>query len=260
MRGFSYLMGTALSMASAVSSTGIIIPLYVWPTDDSTWAPVYNAISSHPNIEFQVIVNPDSGPGDTSYPDENLITGVSTLNSYDNVQVIGYIPTNYAERAQAEVNSQIAAYSGWSSYKAKNISVSGIFFDEAPRTNDNTTISYMQSISTTAKSSNLNMVVFNPGTKLEEGSAAEYFKAADLIVEFEKSYSEWTSAIPANEFSSSETYCKDAIIVHSAPMTADYRAVVQDAQSMGLGAVYLTSSDDYMSLDSVATLAAASTT
>lgn len=172
------------------------------------------------------------------------------------MRVIGYIPVNYAERAQAEVDSQIATYSGWSSYKAKNISVSGIFFDEAPSTNDNTKISYMQSISATAKISNLNMVVFNPGTTLEEGSAAEYFKAADLIVEFEKPYSEWTSIIPANEFSSSETYGKDAIIVYSAPLTADYGAVVQEAQSMGLGAVYLTNSDDYMSIDTVPKVAA----
>ena len=74
MRGFSYLLGTALSTASVVSSTGIIIPMYVWPTDDSTWGPVYDAISSHPNIEFQVIVNPDSGPGDTS---KNTNTGYS---------------------------------------------------------------------------------------------------------------------------------------------------------------------------------------
>jgi hypothetical protein len=49
------------------------------------------------------------------------------------------------------------------------MSVSGIFFDEAPRTNDNTKISYMQSISATAKSRKLSTVVFNPGTTVEKG-------------------------------------------------------------------------------------------
>jgi hypothetical protein len=117
----------------------------------------------------------------------------------------------------------------------------------------------MQSISATAKSSNLNTIVFNPGTTLEEESAADYFEAADLIVEFEKSYSEWTSIIPADQFSSSETYGKDAMIVYSAPLTADYEAVVQEAQIMGLGAVYLTSSDDYTSLDTVPKVAASFT-
>lgn len=178
------------------------------------------------------------------------------MNSYHNIQVIGYIATNYAEREQAEVNSQIALYSGWSSYTAKNISVSGMFFDEASHTNDNTKISYMQSISAKAKSRNLNTVVFNPRTTLEIGSATEYFKAADMIVEFEKTYSEWTSAIPANEFSSSDNYENDAIIIHSAPPTADYKAVVQKAQSMGLGALYLTSSDDYKPIDTLPKLAA----
>lgn len=114
----------------------------------------------------------------------------------------------------------------------------------------------MQSISATAKSSNLSTVVFNPGTTLAKESAAEYFKAADLIVEFESPYSEWKSTIPANEFSSNETYNKDAIILYSAPPTADYKTVVQEAQSMGLGAVYLTSSDDYMSIDTVPKIAA----
>jgi hypothetical protein len=66
MHVFTYLLGTALAMALAVSSTGIIIPLYVWPTDDSTWSPVYEAVLAHPNIGFQVIINPDSGPGNTS--------------------------------------------------------------------------------------------------------------------------------------------------------------------------------------------------
>lgn len=107
-----------------------------------------------------------------------------------------------------------------------------------------------------AKSKNLDRIVFNPGTTLEKGPASEYFQAADMIVEFGKPYSEWTSAIPANELSSSENYKKDAIILHSAPPTADYKAVVQEAQSMGLGALYLTSSNNYMSIDTVPKLAA----
>ncbi|KAJ5168633.1 Cell surface spherulin 4-like protein [Penicillium canariense] len=256
MRAFAYLVGTAIAMASAVSATGILIPLYIWPADDSTWRPVYNAISSYPDILFQVIVNPDSGPGGTTYPDENLITGVAKLNSYDNVQVIGYVATDYAERDFSEVDSQISTYSGWSAYTTKNITVSGIFFDEAPSTNDDTKISYMQGISATAKSSNLNTVIFNPGTKLEPGSATEYFKAADLIVEFEKSYSAWLSAIPANEFSANGTYYKDAVILYGAPLKANYDDVIHEAQTMGLGAAYLTESDDYMSVDTVPKVAA----
>ncbi|KAJ5090085.1 CAZyme family [Penicillium argentinense] len=250
------VLASFLAFASVVSSTGILLPLYVWPEDDSTWAPVYNAVSSHPDILFQIIVNPDSGPGDSAYPDENIIAGVAKLNSYDNVQVLGYIPTNYAERDISEVIDDISIYSKWSSNKSKNITVSGIFFDEAPNTNDADKISYMQSVSKSAKSGCLSTVVFNPGATLEDGSADGYFEAADLIVEFENSYSAWTTNIPANKFSSSKNYSKDAIILYSAPMTLDYEAVVQEAQSMGLGAAYLTNTDNYMSVETVQKVAA----
>jgi hypothetical protein len=270
MLGFSYILA-ALSLASVVSSTGILVPLYSWPEDDSTWSPVFNAADAHPDILFQVIVNPDSGPGDTSkisrqnrkstalncsiaYPDDSYIASVALLNSYSNVQVIGYIPTEYATRDISTVKSAISTYSGWSSYKAKNITVSGIFFDEAPRTNDATLISYMQEVSESAKSSSLPTVIFNPGTKLETGAAAEYFKAADLIVEFENSYSTWTSITPADEITGSY-YDKAAILLYSAPLDADYEAVIHEAQGMGLAAAYLTNDDDYKTADSVSKVA-----
>jgi hypothetical protein len=192
---------------------------------------------------------------DIAYPDESYIAGVAKLNSYSNVQVIGYIPTGYAERDISSVKSDISTYSNWSSYKAKNITVSGIFFDEGPNTNDQTKISYMREISQSAKSSDLPTVVFNPGAKLEDGSAAEYFKAADLIVEFENSYSVWTSTVPADGFSGGH-YSKAAIILYSAPLTADYEGVVQEAQGMGLGAAYLTDGDDYKTVDSLTKVAA----
>lgn len=189
-----------------------------------------------------------------AYPDDSYIASVAQLNSYSNVQVIGYIPTEYATRDISAVKSAISTYSGWSSYKAKNITVSGIFFDEAPRTNDATLISYMQDVSESAKSSSLPTVIFNPGTKLETGAAAEYFKAADLIVEFENSYSTWTSITPAAEISDSY-YDKAAILLYSAPLTADYEAVVQEAQEMGLAAAYLTNGDDYKTTDSLSKVA-----
>ncbi|KAJ5292806.1 uncharacterized protein N7443_008759 [Penicillium atrosanguineum] len=254
MLGFSYILG-ALSLASVVSSTAILLPLYSWPEDNSTWSPVYKAAAAHPDILFQVIVNPDSGPGETTYPDDSYIASVAQLNSYSNVEVIGYIPTGYGTRDISSIKTAIATYSNWSSYKAENITISGIFFDEAPRTNDDTLISYMQEVSESAKSSSLPTVVFNPGTKLETGSAAEYFKAADLIVEFENSYSTWTSIVPADEISDTY-YDKAAILLYSAPLTADYEAVVHEAQGMGLGAAYLTNGDDYKTADSLSKVAA----
>lgn len=196
---------------------------------------------------------------DPAYPDESYIASVAKLNHYPNVQVLGYIPTNYAERDLSDVKEEVSTYSNWASYKAKNITVSGVFFDEAPDTNDKTKIAYMQRISRAARARNLTTVVFNPGATLEEGSAQGYFRAADLIVEFENSYAEWMSSVPAKQFSASDNYAKDAIILYSAPLDRDYDAVVQEAQSMGLGAAYLTCDDNYMSVDTVMKVAASFT-
>jgi hypothetical protein len=64
MRPLSFIIATALAWACAVSSMAILLPLYIWPSGD-VWDPVYDAIASHPNIPFYVIINPSSGPGDS---------------------------------------------------------------------------------------------------------------------------------------------------------------------------------------------------
>ncbi|KAJ5219487.1 Spherulation-specific family 4 [Penicillium cinerascens] len=248
---------SATASSTASPSTSILLPLYIWPTDNTTWAPVYEAAAGHPDIEFKVIVNPDSGPGDTTYPEAAYIAGIAQLNSYDNVVVLGYIPTEYGTRSASDVESDISTYSGWSAYTAKNITVSGIFFDEAPRTDDTSLISYMTEVADNARSSNLDFIVFNPGTKLEEGAVNGYFDAADLIVEFENSYDAWIDAVPADEFSSTEDYSKDAVLLYSAPTDANYETVIKEAKDMGLGAAYLTNTVDYKSADTVLKVTAA---
>ncbi|KAJ5702320.1 CAZyme family GH135 [Penicillium malachiteum] len=257
MLGFSYLMGSALALASVVSSTSILLPLYEWPTDNTTWAPVYEAAVAHPEIHFQVIVNPDSGPGDTQYPESEYVSAVAQLNTYSNVQVLGYIPTEYATRDISDVESDISTYSGWAKYKKQNITVDGIFFDEAPNTNDTSKISYMTEISKFARAENLTSIVFNPGTKLDDGSVNGYFDAADLIVEFENSYDTWITCVPADEFSAPDDYSKDAVLLYSAPLEANYDEVLQEAKQMGLGAAYLTNTDDYKNADSISKVASA---
>ncbi|KAJ5759422.1 Spherulation-specific family 4 [Penicillium odoratum] len=245
------------STASSTGSTSILLPLYIWPTDNTTWGPVYEAAAGNPDIEFQVIVNPSSGPGDTTYPEAAYIAGIAQLNSYDNVVVLGYIPTEYATRDISDVESDISTYSGWAAYTEKNIAVSGIFFDEAPRTDDTSLISYMTEVADNARSHSLNTVVFNPGTKLEEGAVNGYFDAADLIVEFENSYETWITAVPADEFSSVEDYSKDAVLLYSVPSSANYESVIAEVKKMGLGAAYLTNTDDYKSADTILKVAAA---
>lgn len=149
------------------------------------------------------------------------------------------------------MKEQISTYAGWANYDKENITISGIFFDDAPRENDETKILYMQEISEAAKSTTVPFVVFNPGTTLEEGSLSGYFDAADLIVECENTYDTWISTAPVDQFSRAEFHKKDAVILNEAPLDADYESVIQEAKQMGLGAAYLTNVDNYDSVDSV---------
>jgi hypothetical protein len=58
-----YLTATFASVA-AVCATGVILPLYTWPSDGA-WDPVYDALVAYPEVDFNVIVNPNSGPGNS---------------------------------------------------------------------------------------------------------------------------------------------------------------------------------------------------
>ena len=42
-------------------------------------------------MDFIVIINPDSGPGNDSYPAADFVAGIKQLNSYSNVQTVGYV-------------------------------------------------------------------------------------------------------------------------------------------------------------------------
>ena len=41
-----------------------LLPLYIYPgTSLTAWTPIFNAIKQYPSVHWQVVINPDSGPG-----------------------------------------------------------------------------------------------------------------------------------------------------------------------------------------------------
>lgn len=246
---------TVLALASTVRSTGIIVPLYAWPGTDA-WNTVYESIAAHPSTPFYLIINPDTGPGTTEYPEEAYITAIAKLNSYSNVQVLGYTYTNHGSRASSDVESDIAAYAKWSSYAGKDISLAGIFFDQTPNGEDKSKLAYFQRLSSAAKNSNLVTVVFNPGAKIL-ADVAKWFAAADFIVEYENTYANWVALAPTEHLSGQANYAKDAVILNQTPADASINTVAKLAKNLGLGAIYLTYDDNYMGLTSVSKIAVA---
>lgn len=86
---------------------------------------------AHSQLKFIVIVNPSSGPGSAPYPNEHYTASVEKLNTYPNVQTIGYVRTGYASRNISDVVAEVSTYAGWAS-NSSALAMHGIFFDEAP--------------------------------------------------------------------------------------------------------------------------------
>ncbi|KAI4219483.1 MAG: hypothetical protein LQ349_008339, partial [Xanthoria aureola] len=170
-----------LPLASAID---ILLPLYLYPSDAATaWSPIFQTIATHPTTTFQIVINPNSGPGTPSLlTDPNLITGISKLNAYPNVRTLGYVLTGYGHRATATVTADVDIYAGWSAYSDADIHLDGIYFDEV--SNDATQANYdrMAYFSRHARDSIRGAtVVFNPGYRAPE----PLFASCDLMVEFE---------------------------------------------------------------------------
>lgn len=131
-------------LAIPAHSLFIMVPLYLYPdTSASAWSNVTAAIAANPKVNWQIIINPNSGPG-VYPPDANYIAGVSKINSYPNVLTLGYIATGYTQIPLTTVKSQIDTYAKWWSYTGADIAIDGIFFDEVNNTAASTVYTYYQ--------------------------------------------------------------------------------------------------------------------
>jgi hypothetical protein len=145
------------SSDASVDPTGLIVPLYTYPTD-GTWAAIIQAKKAHPSVPIVAIINPNSGPGTSKSSD--YATGITNLQSAG-VTVIGYVPTGYGTKpysALATVEGAVSDYVTW--YPT----IEGIFFDEM--SSDAGEASYYQSIATYCTSKNLAITVGNPGANV----------------------------------------------------------------------------------------------
>src|SRR2546428_9241180 len=155
---------------AATSSSGIVIPLYTYPTDGS-WAATFQARSAHPNVPIITVINPSNGPGGSS--DLNYVQGVKTFQAAG-IIVLGYVATGYASHLMSSLESQIGSYKNW-------YSVSGIFFDEMSNVQGNE--NYYSTLNTYVKSLGMTMTMGNPGTSMPNS----YIGTLDSLCIFEQS-------------------------------------------------------------------------
>jgi len=179
-RTYSLAIVTVLFFAAIVTATvrisfaastnsGIVIPLYTYPTDGS-WAATLQAKNAHPNVPIIAVINPSDGPGGSS--DSNYVQGVKNLQAAG-IIVIGYVATGYASQLISSLESQISSYQNW-------YSVNGIFFDEMSSVQGNE--GYYSTLNTYVKSLGMTMTMGNPGTSVP----SSYIGTLDSLCIFEQ--------------------------------------------------------------------------
>ncbi|ETS80843.1 hypothetical protein PFICI_08372 [Pestalotiopsis fici W106-1] len=199
MRAFAAL-GVVLAAAHAAhAKTGIILPLYEYPYGDAAladWDSTIAAVSAHPNLDFYIIMNDNSGPPyDPNPPNSNrdFAPYLGSLNSHANVKLIGYIATKYSGKSISDVTAAVDQYAAWETGKgwkddSYDIHISGIFFDEINTAPDQ--LSHNLEITRYAKAKFAGLggpIVLNPGTFVQNGSES-LFDVADAIMDIEACY------------------------------------------------------------------------
>jgi hypothetical protein len=153
----------------ASQGSGTIVPLYTDP-GDASWSAIITAQKAHPTVAVVAIVNPNSGPGakvDTSYTQ-----GIDALIAAG-ITPIGYVSTQYAGRAEADVKADIDSWFGFYPH------LRGIFFDEqSDKAGD---VGFYGDVSSYAKGKGASLTVGNPGTSVPDA----YLTALDVMLIYE---------------------------------------------------------------------------
>jgi hypothetical protein len=95
-------------------------------------------------MEFVVIINPASGPGNGSI-NPDFAREITRLNEQKNVKCIGYVRTTWATRNITQVYADVSQYASWGG-NSSNYQIDGIFFDEAPNNYTVESVEYMSNI------------------------------------------------------------------------------------------------------------------
>ncbi|PKY07970.1 cell surface spherulin 4-like protein [Aspergillus campestris IBT 28561] len=199
--------------------SSVFVPLYVYPAAEA-WAPLEKVISTHPEVNFTVVINPGSGPGPNALPDGNYTREVPKLAAHGNVRLLGYVATTYATRDASLVRRDIETYAAWPEKSSNpDLAVRGIFFDETPQQYSDKALAYLQNLTDFVKATPGlgpdNFVVHNPGVIPD----SRYLPSADSTVVFEASYATFQERHGAKLFEAIPNSRRGQLcaVIHSVP-------------------------------------------
>lgn len=178
----------------------LLIPLYLYPADDSSWQPLIALKESYPALDIVAIVNDSNG--EFSDSDSNYERAITQLHEA-NITAIGYVYTQYASRDITQVKENI---DHWKMHY-QSCGIEGIYVDEVSSVASD--LPYYEAISNHARSGGLLFTVLNPGTKIETA----YLDAAiaDVIVSQESTYSQ---AVAVTRFNTPTAQTKLGLLLH----------------------------------------------
>ena len=219
-----------------ITSLHILLPLYLYPGDGgSAWNDIYSTISADPQVQWDIVINPNSGPGTTGGlpTDPNIIAGISKITSYPNVQTLGYVLTGHGSRAMSDITADVDTYASWGSNNP-SLKIGGIYFDEVSADTTDAMYSFYESAASHARSSIPGArIAFNPGTI----APTQYFEYCDTMVEFEASLSDYQSQDPLQKIPE-QYHAKTGLQIYSTPADTDVNTIVHVAAGEGAGAIF----------------------
>ncbi|KKY35406.1 putative cell surface spherulin 4-like protein [Diaporthe ampelina] len=242
----SLYLFSALLAATTASATRILLPLYVYPSPGTAWNSIYNAIETHPSIDFSIIINPSSGPGgSTPGYNSHWITAVSKLHTYDNVDALGYVRVGYGAKALTDITADISNWDAWNHYTEADITIDGIFFDETPNwqgTKGANDVSFMQQLAQLADHGGYSKV-FNLG---QASNHDEYFHIADMVIIFENTAEAYNNTV-LNKVVADGVTGKSAVLLHhfeGSSLTSGFAVRwLMDMVNKGLGSFAIVNTD-----------------
>jgi hypothetical protein len=205
---------------------GMVIPSYFSP--GSLWT---QAIGEAPHVAM-MIANPNSGPGTRQDSDYMDYVDYIRVAQHTEIQVLGYVDTNYGRVDPAEVKREVDEYRSL-------YSVTDIFFDRVSEDVDH--LAYYRDIANYVHGNSGATVVLNPGTYPDES----YMRLADAMVVFDDTYASYTSpgySVP--HWMLSYPASKFIELIHAAPNAASMVNALRLSQQHHVGYVYVTDGTD----------------
>ncbi|KAH8650859.1 Spherulation-specific family 4 [Tricladium varicosporioides] len=205
----------------------ILLPLYVYPWP-GVWDALYTTASTHPKVNFTVILNPCSGPCVNGTPEAPYLAEIPKLKLYPNIRTLGYVATNYTNKPIDRVIEEVKTYANWSSsLNDSRMAVDGVFFDEIPGLYHWQKYAYLGQAKDVVKSSaglGQQVIVHNPGTVPDR--VWNYLNLSDITVVYEEAFTNWldrTTFDTLSNFQNVSSHPKSelAIMLHSLPNLTD---------------------------------------